>query len=341
MARALVPHVPPLGPAPPGHIVNPQRILAAQAVKEERWNIQKLCEKLGHDKRADLEWLAERRLLRNTLPCPSCNWPCNLVRNSQRGDGWQWHCRACRVTRSVRDGSFFSESHLSYRESILLTYCWAVSFPQYQALIETGLGSPETACHWYARCRDFCEEWLIQHPVRLGGVDANGQRKTVEIDESNFFKRKYRRGRQRNNHWVFGGIERESGECFLVEVLARDRVTLEAKIQEYILPGTRIIHDAWASYNHLHVIQGMGYEHDTIVHQYNFVDPLDPSVHTQSIEGLWSRVKRELRHKYGTNEEQFESHMRTWVYMNRHKVRGRGHNLFSSFISEIPDIHQF
>ena len=38
-------------------------------------------------------------------------------------------------------------------------------------------------------------------------------------DESKFGKRKYNRGRTVDGHWVFGGVERMTGECFLVEVL--------------------------------------------------------------------------------------------------------------------------
>ena len=44
----------------------------------------------------------------------------------------------------------------------------------------------------------------------------------VEIDESKFGKIKYNRGRQVEGHWVFGGVERVTGECFMVEVARRD-----------------------------------------------------------------------------------------------------------------------
>ena len=36
----------------------------------------------------------------------------------------------------------------------------------------------------------------------------------VKIDESKFVKRKYNRGRVVDGHWVFGGMERTTGECF-------------------------------------------------------------------------------------------------------------------------------
>ena len=56
----------------------------------------------------------------------------------------------------------------------------------------------------------------------------------IEIDESKFGRRKYNRGRQVDGHWVFGGIERVSGECFLVEVQQRDANTLLPLIAQYI-----------------------------------------------------------------------------------------------------------
>ena len=60
----------------------------------------------------------------------------------------------------------------------------------------------------------------------------------VEIDESKFGRRKYNRGRQVDGHWVFGGIESVSGECFLVEVQQRDANTLRPLIAQYIRPGS-------------------------------------------------------------------------------------------------------
>ena len=40
----------------------------------------------------------------------------------------------------------------------------------------------------------------------------------VEIDEAKFGKRKYNRGRIVTDAWVFGGIERGTGNSFMVSV---------------------------------------------------------------------------------------------------------------------------
>ena len=41
-----------------------------------------------------------------------------------------------------------------------------------------------------------------------------------------------------DGHWGFGGIERVSGECFLVEVQQRDANTLLPLIAQFIRPGS-------------------------------------------------------------------------------------------------------
>jgi hypothetical protein len=41
-----------------------------------------------------------------------------------------------------------------------------------------------------------------------------------------------------------------------------------------------------------------GFEHLTINHSLNFVDPDDPLVHTQTIECLWSHAKKRLSEKW-------------------------------------------
>ena len=58
----------------------------------------------------------------------------------------------------------------------------------------------------------------MDNPAEIGGMDFDGNQLVVEIDESKFFHRKYHRGQWCPGHWVFGGVERGTGRCFLVEV---------------------------------------------------------------------------------------------------------------------------
>jgi len=76
-------------------------------------------------------------------------------------------------------------------------------------------------------------------------IILGGPNKIVEIDESKFGRRKYHRGHRVEGQWIFGGVERETGNVFLIPVEKRDKETLLQAIKDWILPGTTIISNCW------------------------------------------------------------------------------------------------
>ncbi|CAF0914041.1 unnamed protein product [Didymodactylos carnosus] len=162
---------------------------------------------------------------------------------------YQWCCREknCKLTRSIRDGTFFSNSKLEIQQILDLMYFWAHSLDTHHVLHrQCGLGSEWTIVDWKNFLRDICAEYFLRHPAMIGGVGH-----VVEIDESSWTKRKFNRGRVVQNQWVFGGIDRDTRECFAVLVERRDAATLLQIIQQYIRPGTPIFSDEWRAYNTL------------------------------------------------------------------------------------------
>ncbi|GFW10252.1 putative transposase-like protein [Trichonephila clavipes] len=128
----------------------------------------------------------------------------------------------------------------------------------------------------------------------------------VRIDESKIGKRKY------NDHfvegqWVFGGVERETGHCFLAAVHDRTVETLLGLIESWIEPGTTVISDCWKSYERL---SERSYYHLTVKHLLEFVDS-ETGAHTNTIEVTWHHFKDLLP---GYNRKgRFEGYM----YMSR------------------------
>ncbi len=90
-----------------------------------------------------------------------------------------------------------------------VSYWWACEASVSMAVQQTG-HSTKTIVDWYNFHRDICAQWFLDHPVQIGGVG-----KVVEIDESKFGRRKYYRGRYRDGHWVFGGVERGTNNVFM------------------------------------------------------------------------------------------------------------------------------
>lgn len=155
-----------------------------------------------------------------------------------------------------------------------------------------------TIMDWYRFCRDR----IIEDRSPLTGYDSiGGDGIIVEIDECLLSKRKYNRGRLVNEQWIFGGIERRRDgfpqKFFVIMVHNRTKSTLQRAIQEKILPGSTIYHDGWAAYGDLEEI---GFQHGEVIHDRNFVNPLNPNIHTQNIENFWMRFKKHMNKK-GTN----------------------------------------
>lgn len=142
-----------------------------------------------------------------------------------------------------------------------------------------------TATDWASFCREVVFDIQVVKKAQVGGPG-----RIVEIDESKFGKRKYNRGHRVEGQWVFGGLERQTGICFMVPVEKRDSATLLPIIKEWILPGTTIMSDCWKSYN---CLQEEGYQHLTVNHSITFVDP-ESGACTNRIEASWGGAKRTI-----------------------------------------------
>lgn len=298
-------------PRAPASIVPIGNRMAVQAIKDEDWRVLGLVPEISNIGDC-MRWLATRGLLKNSVVCNNCQIDCTLNAYNGGIDMKRWKCPQCNTRLSVRSGSFFSKSHIELHKIVLIIYFWARKYQQIEVGHELRLDTHHTTVDWYNFLREVCETCLINNAQEIGGAElVNGvvTPKVVEIDESKYFHRKYHRGQWREGHWVFGGIERGTKKCFLIEVQQRDALTLLPLILQWIMPGTHIVSDGWAAYNGIAQLGGGIYTHDVIVHQHHFVDANDPDIHTQNIENMWMRAKRQLRLMFGTSENLFESYL--------------------------------
>lgn len=271
-----------------------------------------------------IRWIQDLGLIAKNYTCPKCNKDM-VLREFANTDNHIWRCTKCKVTRSIRKGSWFEGSHLKLMDVMILTYMWVWRYNQNKVMHELKIRSEHTVTDWLNFCRKICTEIVQLQTEQIGGPNA-----VVEIDESKFGKRKYNRGRRVEGKWVMGGVERDSNRCFLQVVEDRSAETLVPLIERFIAPGSTIISDCWRAYERL---GERGYNHLTVNHSVTFKDP-ETGAHTNTIEGLWSQVKRMFHH---TNRAPglFTSYLAEFMYRNIHKNSG---DLFQQFLLDIASL---
>ena len=247
-------------------------------------------------------------------------------------DGGCWRCtnKSCGRKISLRNGSWFSGAKLPLGKVMEITYHWvqqcANDFITYESQI-----SHTTTADWKNFCREVCEMVCYKEKNAVGGPGM-----TVEIDESKFGKRKYHRGRRVDGQWVFGGICRETGECFFEAVEKRNADTLLPIICQYIRPGSTIFSDCWKPYAQIPALEGMNYRHLTVNHSKNFVDPIT-GCHTNRIESTWHALKSHALPRSGTQKHLYSGYFAE--YCVRRKYLDNKKNRFGAFLDLVKSVY--
>lgn len=152
----------------------------------------------------------------------------------------------------------------------------------------------------------------------------------VEGDESYFGGRqKGRKGRSirySNKTCVAGVIER-NGKVALQILHKVDEATLTKFIEMNVSEDTKVYTDGYGGYRGLHYA---GFIHDSVDHNREFVKG---EVHTQTIEGFWSFLKRKLRGVYyRPSAAHLSKYLREYVFRYNHRGLS-AERRFSSLLS--------
>ena len=277
--------------------------------------------------------------------CPNCGDNLTKLYNfkNRASTTFRYQCNKCccrkkgvKNTVTLRANTWFNEAQISIRKSLFMTYCFVHQMSYKDTIRETSITcnesgdfvptSSETVCDYKRYCHDVCFNIVTEMSVeQIGGPGL-----TVEVDESKFGKTKYHKGRQIKGQWIFGGICRESRQFFVTPVEKRDAATLIPIITSKIKEGSTIISDCWKSYN---TIKDLNFEHLTVNHKYNFVDP-ETLAHTQNIENLWWQIKCQLPETYSKHEQ-------IYLHLSEYMWRKSKNNTSDIFLEFLRDASKY
>jgi hypothetical protein len=195
------------------------------------------------DKELGVQFLKDVGLIATKVSCNTCGCDMAWCADPSTTDGFRWRCRRkvagakCSLSKSIRNGTWFQQSKVTFQEMLYLTYDIVRSVPAH--LIQQDYAfSSTTVTDWGMFCRETMLVYLEGCSKKIGGTN-----KTVEIDQSMFGRRKYFRGHAVRGMCVFGGVELESGRTFLVPVTDRSADTLMTVLRAWVEPGTTVISD--------------------------------------------------------------------------------------------------
>jgi len=235
------------------------------------------------DDDACLDYIMEKRHPGRVATCEKCN----AKRKHYRIAGRKvYSCDHCGSHISPLAGTIFEKSstplHLWFHAMFQMgsTKC-GISAKQIQR--ETGV-TYKTAWRMFKQIRS-----LMSEEISLEGS-------TVEMDETYYGGRVRGKGRgpQLENKTAIVGMAERKGRVVARTVDKVNRKNLMGLVKEYVLPNTTIYTDELAAYRAIPWLadkKGKAfYEHRRIHHSSNVYVMGD--VHTNTIEGFWSLIKR-------------------------------------------------
>lgn len=269
------------------------------------------------------------RLYPDGMYCPTCE---RVTKHHREKNRPSYACQYCGHHEHPLVGTIFENSATSLRLWFYAIYLMSSTRCGISAKqLERELGvTYKTAWRMFHKIRSLLE----QDDETFGG--------TVEMDEAYIGgQAKWRNkglpvggGRGPVNKTpVFGMAQRagdgKPGKIAVKVVDDSGAKSLLPHVKTKVLPESVVYTDEWRSYNKL---GKMGYQHSRVHHAEKVY--VSGDVHTNTIEGFWSHLKRGVSGVYrGVSTKHLQSYLDEYVF--RYNNRGDERGLFTAFLDRI------
>ncbi len=221
------------------------------------------------------------------VACPRCESK-KVSRIVKRN---QYDCDSCRYQFSVKVGTVFHDSHLPLWKWFLATYMMCESKKGMSAnQLKRTLGvSYKTAwylCHRIRSAMDVADPQLLTGTVEVDETYVGGKHKNRPVSKR---VRGYKGGGKKGKTMVLGAMQRGGAVRFHVERRNASEIVLQAFIEDSIAADAAIYTDSHPGYK---ALKEDGFNHEVVDHSAD--EWVRADVHTQTIESVWSILKRSI-----------------------------------------------
>jgi transposase-like protein len=272
---------------------------------------------------ACLEWIKNHRYPQGII-CPKCN---KITKHHKVTGRSCYECDNCGHQVFPIAGTIFHKSATPLRVWFQVIYRMSqtrcgISAKQIQR--ETGV-TYKTAWRMFKQIRTLLgENKMLSGEVELDETYVGG--KAINMHQS---KRAKLTGRGTADKTpVFGAVERK-GDVKAMVVPNTDQATLIPQIKQNVEPNTTVYTDEMGAYAPL---KANGYNHQIINHSEHVY--VRANVHTNTIEGFWSLVKRGIGGVYHSVSPQYlQSYVNEYSFRYNHRKDEKP--MFQTFLNQI------
>lgn len=250
----------------------------------------------------------------NLESCPECKRETTFHRIKNKP---VYSCKFCGHQISPTAGTIFHKSHIPLTDWFMAIFLFANSKNGVSAKeLERILGCSYKSAHRMGKMIRI----LFNHSQDI----LSG---TVEVDETYVGgKRRGKRGRGAEGKTSVVGMTQRGGNVLAKVTTDTKKKTVMPLIRQHINIGARVVTDEYLSYNS--VIKE-GYDHQTVNH--GLREYVRDDVHTNTIEGFWSQLKRSIN---GTYHAVSPAYLQTYVdeFSYRYNARNSDQHIFHQML---------